>query len=69
MPSVEKAHWQLLKQKWDKTEEGQLFIKLFALLGLESNYDLHRSIAIVLKVLLIKSDIYNTDPLKMSREY
>ena len=31
-----------IKAKWDKTEEGrneQLFIKLFALSGLESNYD------------------------------
>ena len=31
-----------MKQKWDKTGEGQnaqLIVKLFALLGFESNYD------------------------------
>ena len=44
-PSVkEKSRWRLLKQKWDKTEGGKnakLFIKLFALSRLGSNYNLY----------------------------
>ena len=47
MPSVESIQVLTikLKQKWNKKEKGQnsqLFIKFFALSGLESNYNLYR---------------------------
>ena len=46
VPSVESIKLiTIMKQEWDKTEEvqnAQLFIKLFSLSGLDSNYDLYR---------------------------